>query len=52
MQKYLLQVQEHFPVFKEQNSGFVIALWKLAELSSENIFQTLSETLNSDMNEL
>ena len=52
MQKYLLQVQEHFPVFKEQNSGFVISLWKLAELSSENIFQTLSEPLNSDMNEL
>ena len=49
MQKYLLQVQEHFPVFKEQNSEFVISLWKLSEDSSENTFQTLSEPINSEL---
>ena len=49
MQKYLLQFQKHLPVFKQQNSEFVISLWKLSEDSSENTFQTLSEPINSEL---
>ena len=36
MKKYLLQVQEHYLAFKQQNIGFAISSWKQTQLSSEN----------------
>ena len=52
MKKYFHQVQEHYLVFKQKNSGFDISSWKQTKLSSTNIFQFLSKPINSDIREL